>query len=173
MAATFVVEDGTGKTDANSYISVADADQYNENHQADTDWSGATQAEKEKALRLATQYLDAEYGNDWIGVRANEDQALDFPRADMIDRDGVDIDSDSVPQAIKDATVEAAILSNGGTDLIPNLDSPGTIKRIKNKVDVLEEEIEYVGGNSPITWFRLIERLIQEFTVSYNTMYRA
>ena len=61
MAATFIVEDGTGKSDANSYITEAAADQYVENHSGDAAWLAGQQADKEKALRLATQYIDNEY----------------------------------------------------------------------------------------------------------------
>ena len=61
-----VVEDGTGKTDADSYLSLVDADAYNLAHSASTDWNGAVEAVKEKALRLATQYLD---GNRFAQMR--------------------------------------------------------------------------------------------------------
>jgi len=44
MAATFVVEDGTGKTNANSYLSEADADSYFENHRYPLVWFGLTGA---------------------------------------------------------------------------------------------------------------------------------
>lgn len=40
MAATFVVEDGTGKTDANSYASVATADQFHEDYGTPRSWFG-------------------------------------------------------------------------------------------------------------------------------------
>ena len=76
MAATFVVEDGSGKSDANSYVSIANANQYHENTTASTDWSGASQANKERALRLGTQYVEARYSHLWRGNKASSDQAL-------------------------------------------------------------------------------------------------
>ena len=42
MAATFVVEDGSGKVDANSYVSVAFADQYFLEHGSPLIWPGLT-----------------------------------------------------------------------------------------------------------------------------------
>ena len=50
---SLVVEDGTGKADAESYISVADADTYHSNR-GNTDWAALTTTEKEQLLRGAT-----------------------------------------------------------------------------------------------------------------------
>lgn len=87
MAAIFVVEDGTSKSDANSYTTIAFADQYFENHDNPSDWTGSTQAEKEMALRNATQYLDRYYGGRWRGRKKDldENQALDWPRVSAYD----------------------------------------------------------------------------------------
>ena len=52
---TLVIEDGTGKSNAESYISVADADTYHSNR-GNTDWAALTTAEKERLLRIATDY---------------------------------------------------------------------------------------------------------------------
>jgi len=166
MPATFVVEDGTGKSDANSYVSIADADQYDLDHNADAVWGAPlSDALKQKALRLATQYLDAVYGDRWKGYSANTDQALDWPRADVLDEDEqFYLESDEIPQALKDACVECAILSANGTTLLPNQTNAGTIKRIKQKLDVMEKEVEYVGGSSPYTYFSLIDSLIGSLT---------
>ena len=67
-----IVEDGTGKADAESYLSVADADTYHTKHGDSADWDGASTGDKEEALRMGTQYLDATYNTLWIGSRANE-----------------------------------------------------------------------------------------------------
>lgn len=74
---SLIVEDGTGLEDAESYVSVADADAY---HSAfgNTDWAALTTPLKEQALRKATQYLDARY--TFRGDKTNIVQALSFPR---------------------------------------------------------------------------------------------
>ncbi len=114
-SASFVVEDGTGKTDANSYCSVADADTYHATYTGSTDWSGATQAAKERALVQATQYLDGKYGNRWRGYRAHgypddsTDQALDWPRVLGYDADGWPYDDDTLPTRLQQATAEMAL----------------------------------------------------------------
>ena len=65
-----VKEDGSGKTDANTYALVADADAFHEGHLYATAWTGASIANKEKALVLATRLIDASY--DFNGVQNDE-----------------------------------------------------------------------------------------------------
>jgi hypothetical protein len=110
-----IVEDGSGKSDAQSYVSVTDADDYHANHSASTDWSGADTADKEKALRLATQWLDATYHGRWKGVRFSADQALDWPR-DSVELDGYVLSVSDLPQQLLDATCEMALKERGRGD---------------------------------------------------------
>jgi hypothetical protein len=173
MAATFVVEDGTSKTDSNSYLSVADADQYHENHSGSTTWSGATQANKEKALRLATQYLDVVYGDRWKGTRTDYEQALDWPRWDVMPHDeDTWWDSDAMPQPLLDACAELALISMGET-LLPDQSNPGTVKSTAVRVGELSERIDYMGGNSPFKEFSMVEALVSELIEGSGTIERS
>ena len=161
------VEDGTGKADAESYLSVADADTYHNTHGDSADLLAASTGDKEEALRMGTQYLDATYNTLWIGSRANETQVLDWPRSSAEDTDGFIIASDALPQAIKDATAEAAvrhITESGG--LFPDVSDPGSIKSYKVKVGPVEEATEYVGGNPQIKAFRIIDSLLRGLITS-------
>jgi len=163
MAATFTVEDGTGKTDANAYATIAEVQQYNDDYKADAVWDAlATDALKEKHIRIATRYLDGLYGGSWKGVATNENQALDWPRAGVAKRFVYSYDSDEVPQALIDACAEAAILSANSEDLSPDLTSDGAIKRIKSELDVLKEEIEYSGASSPYKRYTDVTRLVRD-----------
>lgn len=104
----FTVEDGSGVSGANSYVSVADADAYFADIGAPADWSGATTTEKEQALVKGTQYLEAHYR--WSsGSIGSDDQGLGWPRSGAEDRYGRSIDDDVVPEAVKQATCEAAV----------------------------------------------------------------
>ena len=294
MAATFVVEDGTGLSNANSYISVADADTYNDNHNADSSWvdgsatgslhiavqptdtdtvvvdtktytfqtsltdvdgnvkigstlafsqanlqaainlnidqaedassyadamtlhttvsagtiasnvipmtaktagiagntiattTGFTDelnhfeeatllgalAEKEKHLRLATQYLDTHYGKRWRGHKGLATQALDHPRVNIEDDDGFFRDSDEVAQEVLDATVEAAIRSKTST-LNPDLANSGTIQRKKIKADVIEQDITYMGGSSPNKKYTVIDDIIRPVLIDQDKLFRS
>ena len=158
---SLVVEDGSGKTDADSYLSVADADTYHTNHSGSTDWSGADTAVKEKALRLATQYLDVRYNGLWKGYRSNVGQALDWPRAYVDDSDGFYYDSDEMPPRIKDATAELALKVIEGDTLLADIKKPGAIKRKRVKAAVVETETEYVGGYNQVKKYPLIDGLIR------------
>lgn len=173
MAATFVVEDGSGKSDANAYISIAGADQYNDDHNADATWDALSDANKQKHLRISTQYHDSRYRNRWKGQRSSESQALAFPRADLVDYDGYALATNAMPQALKDSVTEGAILSAGGEDLLPDLTNSGRIKKTKDTIGPLTTEVEYLGGSSPLKKFSLIETLIRDLIESNREMFRS
>jgi hypothetical protein len=105
---TLVKEDGTGKTDANSYANAADGDAYFEGHLYASAWTAATTANKEKALVFATRLIDSQV--QFNGSRLKTDQALQWPREDCADPDsaGEAVDSNLVPKMIVDATCEEA-----------------------------------------------------------------
>jgi len=161
MAATFTVEDGTGLEAANSYLSVAGADQYHEDHTASTSWSGATQAQKEKALRLATQYLDARFDGRWAGYKYTAEQALAWPRIEAVDNDGWAIDSDSIPQRLADATAELSLRVVDGDTLFEDETKPGLIKSKSVTVGPISKSVEYVSGIGPAKKYPLIEALLR------------
>lgn len=110
MAHPLTVEDGTGKTDADSYISVTDADAY---HDAigNATWTGANAA-KEHALRKATQYMQQVYFDRWDGYRKTSTQALDWPREDVQIK-GLRfveyVTSTTIPQEVKNACASLAL----------------------------------------------------------------
>lgn len=106
MALSLIVEDGTGKSTANTYISLADAETYFEGRANKATWTAATDANKNIALVEATRQLDQLF--DWYGARSTDDQALRFPRYGVYDRDGWAYDSDEVPTEIPRAVCELA-----------------------------------------------------------------
>jgi len=121
----FTVEDGTNVTDANAYVTVADADAYNVDHELDADWSKASDGPKQKAIRLATQYLDLRFRHRWRGRRYNDSQALAWPRTAFTDYDGYTIDAETVPTVLQNACTELAIRVIKGDDLFPVNENPG------------------------------------------------
>jgi hypothetical protein len=172
MAATFVVEDGNGSSSANSYVTIADADTYNDNFVDNTTWDSATDANKEAALRKATHYLDMRFNRRWYGERSNELQALDFPRTGITDYDGYVIDSDEIPQALKDACVEMAVKIAGGETVMADLSDPGTIKSESKKVGPITIKKEYLGGDSPIKKYRKVDALLRDLILPSGEMFR-
>lgn len=159
------VEDGTGKADADSYLSVADADTYHTNHSNSSDWSGATTDAKERALRIATQYLDARYNSQWRGYKKTTTQALAWPRQNVVDEDGRVVDADSVPSKVADATAEMALREVQQTDaLLVDVSAPsGSIIRKKEKVGPIEEETEYTAGSTQ-KQYTLVDFMLRHLT---------
>jgi len=145
----FTVETGSGVTGANSYISVSDADDYwadrvNATSPDGNAWTNASQSEKEGALVEASAYLDATY--DWVWNnpplwqgRVNplgpleaytplkdKDQGLKWPRNAAYDNDTYVLQQ-GVPQKVKDATAELALLALDGF-LLESKDRGGMVK---------------------------------------------
>lgn len=161
---SLIVETGSGLTNANSYISVADADTYVADHGNESVWTAATTAQKEAALRNATQYIDLQYGSKFKSSKTNIDsgsrQALQFPRIAVTDDDGYLYDDDEMPDCLKHATVEAALRILAGDDLLGVLDS-ATIQSESSSVGPLSESITYVGGKPAVKRYPKIYALLK------------
>ena len=133
MAFTFTVEDGTGITGANSYVSVAEADDY---YVVDTNfaatWADLDTSEKEARLAWASRVLDQKVV--WAGVKAVETSGLRWPRQGAIDRDGVEIEDNIVPVQVKQAALEMLkVLTSSDLTAGQNIDY---LKELR--VDVIE-----------------------------------
>jgi hypothetical protein len=137
-----VVEDGTGKSDAESYVSVADADAYHV-ARSQTGWAG-TNAAKEALLRRATELLDASYA--WRGTIATEAQGLRFPREGILDRDKREIAANEVPTAIVRACCELALLLLGGQGVGGGFGSTATATGTVRRVRAGSVEVEYADA---------------------------
>lgn len=169
MATTFVVETGAGIAGANSYLSVADADQYHENvGTAAASWSSKTTAEKQQALRDATEYLDAAYNSRWKGIRTTRTNPLDWPRSGVVDTDGYTVDSDDIPVQLEEATAEGALRSLT-EELLPDVTSPGRIETIAEKVGPISRSRKYVSGQGEFKKFTIIERKLRDLTEPAGT----
>lgn len=153
---TLVVEDGTGKTNAESYQSVSAADTYFSNL-ANTSWTGTT-AVKEAALRKATLYLDSTYR--WIGDIFSVEQSLNWPRTSVYDSQGRDL-AETVPLNLKNACAELALISLT-TDLFPLVDNSNYVKR--EKVGTLE--VEYKDNSPSRKQFPFVDKLLSDLYVS-------
>lgn len=120
-----IVEDGTGRPDAESYASSAEADAY---HLArgNTDWAAV--ADKEAALRRATDYMTQNYRMRWKSFRVTTTQKLDWPRAYVELPDApygygsmmAYYPNNVVPSEVKSACIELALVA-AAQDLNPNL----------------------------------------------------
>lgn len=166
----FVVEDGSGKADANSYASVAE-------YKAHCDargisYAGYADASIEADLVRGADHL-AEYRARWIGTRKSATQALDWPRYNAPIRDVAVTQyyaDDEIPTDLKKANIELAIRGKNGATLRPDLTR--TIKR--EKTDVLETE--YADGAPEQPRYQAVEVILEPLLmyggVSYARLVR-
>ena len=140
MAIAFVVEDGTGLTTATSYVSVAEAtDLLSLNPVMSATWVALDSAEQESYLIWASRYLD--YHVQWEGYKTVETSGLRWPRSCVTDVDGLYIDTDVIPEAVKEATAQLAIFltaSDAAQSGGESSNLPEGVKRVK--ADVVELE---------------------------------
>jgi len=88
--------------DANSYVTLADAEAIMEKRLHKSAWTSAADADKITALVWATSILDRSM--DWDGSKYDEDSALRWPRSGISDQDGIYIDEDAIPIFLQEAT---------------------------------------------------------------------
>jgi hypothetical protein len=157
------VEDGTGKANAEAYISAADATAYHA-ARANAAWAAvADDATREAYLRRATDYM-AVYRDRWAGWRVSTTQALDWPRYEVPIRDasyaGAQLlayyPADAVPVQVQRACAELALRAIDG-DLNADLAAP-----------VIEETVgpittKYADGARQSKTFPAIDAMLAPF----------
>lgn len=182
------VEDGTGRADAVSYASVADADAYHLARRNDAWFAPGSEGDlKEAALIRATGFLDATYRARFPGYRTRRRaQALEWPRTGaytylpdagrsdgFLASDGYRawgqgydyLPSDQVPREIIAATCEAALreLIEPGA-LAPDLERGGAIRRLQAG----SVAIEYAGNALASTTFQAIDLALASLLMPAN-----
>lgn len=138
----FIVEDGTGKPDANSFASVEFADSYFADRNIIA-WSGS-EPEKQGWLIQATDYIITRFYGRFYGemeYSADPAQALPYPRI-------VAYVSVGMPLNLLKATAEYALRAKKGS-LAPDAvytASGQVIQAQKKKVGPIETETTYASG---------------------------
>jgi len=174
-----VVEDGSGVTGANAYVSVQEADDYYAIHLYGTTWTSAsmTTARKEAAIVMATRMIDASFsfkGNQYsvsqalkwprYGVRLPSDPAAGQAYQPDAENQSPDyyntLPSNMIPQALKNAVMELCrflLAKDRSTD-----QDKSNIKR--QKVDVIERE--FFEGSAPDLVPEEVQRMLSDLVVS-------
>ncbi len=91
----------------NSYVTVEEADEYFANRAYSSKWFDFSESEKPKLLILCSQSLD--WYIKWKGVRTTAEQPMQWPRTNVLLRDGTIVDPSTLPIAIKTAVYELAL----------------------------------------------------------------
>ena len=147
-----------GATSADSYASLAEAQAYMDSLAFAVEWTAATQAQQEGALRAACRKLDL---LTWRGIKATSAQALAWPRYNVTTRDGYWIDSATVPAFLKNAQSELALRElqeDRASD--PALGQPTRVK-----AGPVEVEMGQGARRSPA----MLPSLVQQMVAAYLT----
>jgi hypothetical protein len=145
----FVVEDGSGRSDATSLLSVADFKTYWDDRGGD--YSSYDDTQIEQALVRSTDHLNRTW--DWVGRPTDSDQALCWPRYGAYDKDGYAIDDDEIPTEVEQAAAELALRA-AAEDLSPDIEAP--LKSFKAG----SLEVEWVTGSTSPKTYAEVEDLL-------------
>lgn len=174
---TIVVENGSGKENAESYASLDEANSYYAKHLYASAWTAATDQNKEAALVMATRAIDA--GCEFKGSQVSLEQALEWPRygvtlpgdgrsmtavisgrENIVSAEPLEYPADQIPKKLRDAVCEfARFLLTADRDAAAD---EAEVKR--DKVDVIEEE--YFQGTRPDIIPEAVVRLLRVLCVS-------
>lgn len=133
------IEDGTAKTNADSFATVAEAQAF---ATARNLTLPETDAEIEKLLVKAADFLIG-LEPHFQGFRVGLNQRLPFPRFNVI-QNGYYVDSDAIPETLKEAQIRLAISANT-TELRPD----GTGQEItREKIGPIETEYGKTGSGT-------------------------
>lgn len=155
---TLVKEDGSNVTGANTYVTVAEADQYFLDSSTGATWTAETDEDvKTAALLQATRLVDSMIR--WNGARLYlGSQTLEWPRQYVRHPDGTYfLDPNVIPQFLKDAQCEMAkvLLS---TDVTAASSEVGISSL---KVDVIE--IAFDGKTITQTLPKIVMQLLSGY----------
>ena len=155
-----VAEDGTGLTNANSYVDLTWVDSYFAGR-GNIEWADATDNDKLVALIKATDYLDVVY--NFVGTKASSTQALEWPRAGAEDKYGEPLVG--IPTILKKAAAELALRALS-TTLLDDTDFSGRVKRERVEGAV---EVEYAGdGVLQQKTFTYVDKLLSGAGLVYG-----
>jgi hypothetical protein len=126
---TLVIVATASATDANAYCTLAEAEAYVATMTFASDWVGKTNDQKNAAIVQAARWLDT---LQWKGSRSSQAQSMAWPRCGdynasmprftgltvqgtsyLMDQDGFQVPSDTVPACIKNANAEMALRQLG------------------------------------------------------------
>lgn len=133
-----IIEDGTGKPDASSYVTASQARAYALSRGTEL---SDDDAQVEQLLVRAMDYLEAQR-TKYQGVKTYPGlQALQWPRSGVILDCSYPLPDNIIPVELKNAQMQLALESFNGLVLLPSSDGR-VVKR--EKVDVIETE--YMTG---------------------------
>jgi len=156
MALSLIVEDGSQKSDSNTYLSLSDANSYFEGRLHVSAWTDATDASKNAGLVQAARILNNYVA--WLGYKTDQDQAMKWPRWGICYEGSMyyecpgepqtwiySLGSETIPQEIKDAQCELAlVLLSQDTQAVPDTAGYSQVG-VEGAVDVKVDPTDRMG----------------------------
>ena len=168
------IEDGSNVANAESFISVADAEAYFISFDKDTSaWSILTTASKEGKLRSAGQYINNKYS--FQGVQTNSDQLMIWPRNGVLIEGVYPVDADSVPTDVANAQALLALESLTNPLHTTLTAQDGNVKLSADAVGPLKSTVEYFGKSRSGTQvvFTEVKSILSPYLSGTNTLERS
>lgn len=144
-----IVEDGTGLSNAESLGSVAEADAYHAAY-GNTAWAALSTGQKELSLRLGMRWMLVTYAGRWKAPRMLDSQALPFPQSGGTYPDGYTLEDGVIPEAVKRAQFEAALVCSTNEDMLPDveIEDSGAVQSESVTLGPISVSTGYAGGRS-------------------------
>jgi len=165
-----IVEDGSGVSNANTYVDVDYVDSYcnlmNYTAWTDAEDTPAETQKKESAIYRAMQFFES---LKYLGTKVEYTNPLSFPRQYIYLETGDEFPTDEIPTELKNAVAEGAYLeySSSGSLFVQG----GDTKRVKRKkIDVLETE--YFTSRESVPYPKL-KKMVKDFISSSSQVKRA
>jgi hypothetical protein len=136
-----IIEDGSKVAGANSYATEAQLSTYATDRGVTVSGTVAV---------LLIQAMDALEDKNFIGTKANDDQALQWPRLG-VQIDGYSIASDTIPSNLINSQIEIALAIDGGDNPLANQGR----ETVREKIGDIE--VEYGKSAHPTTYLAAAE----------------
>lgn len=146
----------------NSYITLANANTYMGATLQAAVWSALADATKEAALITAARMIDRQA---WQGTKTGDPQVMAWPRSGLVDKDGAEVPSNTVPQQVVDAQCELALALAQDASIQSNSSNTQNIKRVQAGSASVEYFRSVLGGRFPT----VVQELIGNWLGSNST----
>jgi hypothetical protein len=152
-----IVEDGTGKVNAEAFCSVAQVTTYHAVRSTASAWVDLDLEVQEAALREATDYIQFTYAGQWSGDRKSDTQSLDWPRTGAEREDSLSgyWTDNTIPAPLVFATAELALKAATAGPLVSDLGR----ETISESVDVIS--VTYAKGGERQTQYEVADKWLQ------------
>jgi len=143
------LDTSVGTETSEAYCDVAYADAYFDARNNAT-WAALTVSDKEAALRLGCDYMEANYALLWCGEKTSETQALSWPRT------GTSVASDVIPVQVQRANAELAVRSSASGGNLQTDQGAAVKEETVGPITVI-----YQDGAKQVTKYSAVDNMLQ------------